>query len=221
MNKDLLIFEELAEKSLIPFENTDRYKITLGLTMMYMGFIRAAKVVKDARFAQFIGASKYPPNRHMLAITIINNMAGNTVTDNMLHESVERHRGHFSLDRIRKIIAQAVKSGIFIKQKGVKNPHSNKIDKRQVAYIYSIKFLDEWLDFLKEALGINMELYYDLSQGNWSRQEHFALLQHIGYISGTTDWNEYMEEQRKFMKPSKQAEIIDIKEGEKIVVTKT
>ena len=89
MNKDLLVFEELAKKSLIPFENTDRFKITLGLTMMYMGFIRASKEVKDARFAQFIGSSKYPPNRHMLAITIINNLAGRAVTDDMLHESVE------------------------------------------------------------------------------------------------------------------------------------
>ena len=65
-----------------------------------------------------------------------------------------------------------------------------------------------------------MELYYDISRGKWSRSEHFALLQDIGYISGTTDWNEYMEEQRRFMKPSKQAEIIDFKKGEKIVVTK-
>ena len=221
MNKDLLIFEELAKKSLIPFEHTDRFKITLGLTMMYMGFIRASKEVKDARFAQFIGSSKYPPNRHMLAITIINNLAGRAVTDDMLHESVERHRGHFSLDRIRKIIALAVRDDIFIKQRGIKNPHTNKIDKRQSGYIYSIKYIDEWLDFLKEALGINMELYYDISRGAWSRQEHFALLQDIGYISGTADWDAYMEEQRRFMKPNKEAEIIDIKKGEKIVVIKT
>ena len=67
MNKDLLIFEELAEKSLIRFENTDRFKITLGLTIMYMGFIRAAKEVKDARFSQFINSAKFPPNRHILS----------------------------------------------------------------------------------------------------------------------------------------------------------
>ncbi len=213
MNKDLLIFNELEKKSLIEFENTDRFKITLGLTVMYMGFIRAAKEVKDARFSQFITSSKFPPNRHMLALTILNNLKGVAVTDDMLHESVEKHRGSFSLVRIRQIIAKAVHAGILIKQKGVLNPHTNKIDKRQTCYLYSIDHIDNWLDFLKEALGINIDLYYDISQGAWNRTEHMALLTDIGYISGTTDWNKYMDGQQRFMNKDIEAPVIDIKKG--------
>lgn len=213
MNKDLLVFEELAEKSLIRFENTDRFKITLGLTIMYMGFIRAAKEVKDARFAQFINSAKFPPNRHILAVTILNNLKGVAVTEHMLHESVEKHRGTFSLARIRQIINNAVDKGIFVKHKGVLNPHTKKMDRRQTCYVYSINHIDNWLDFLKEGLGINMDLYYDISQGAWNRTEHMALLRDIGYISGTTDWNEYMNKQQRFMQKDQEATIIDIKKG--------
>ena len=213
MNKDLLIFNELSKTSLIRFENTDRFKITLGLTMMFMGFIRASKEVKDMRFAKFINSSKFPPNRHILALTILNNLKGIAVTDDMLHESVEKHRGSFSLVRIRQIINEAAKEDILIKQKGVINPHTSKIDKRQTCYVYSINHIDNWLDFLKEGLGINMDLYYDMSQGAWSRKEHMALLSDIGYISGTKDWNKYMDDQQRFMNKDREASVIDIKKG--------
>ena len=198
MNKDLLIFEELAEKSLIVFENNHHFKMTLALTILYMGSIKAAKGMKHSVLRSFMTSVDYPPNRYILAYVILRNMSGHLAEFDEVFNAILRRRD-IREDRVRKLIKIAERDGILIAKKGIINPHKNEIDKRRKGYLFVAKHIPTWLSFLFEHTGMNAHLNHESAHGAWDYDEHMALMENVGYISSNFASNDWVSDMNHYM----------------------
>lgn len=192
------VFRKLYEENeRIKFESFESYVMCLGTTILYSSLMRASGIAELSNtFKKAINGSPLPPDRHVLSIILLRNMANQYATEVHVHDAIERHRGSFSIDQVRNILRKHNNHGIINKKKGIFNHITGKVDNRATHFVFSPRYIKDWVLWNMRSFGMDRNDLNDYSQGAWSTDEGDWLFKHIGWH--VTDLELFDEDMRVF-----------------------